>query len=335
MKSRIVVIAATFALTAGIPQLKAQVAGATVVGTVSDPSGSVIPNAQVDLLRDSTGTIRQVMANEAGNYTVPNLEPGTYTLTVTAKGFGKQVTKGLTLEVGQNVEEDFSLKPGEVTEQIDVTTSAPAIDLASSQISNVVSSATVRQLPLNTRDWTLLATLQPGVSLVRTEKAVAVGADRGNRGFGAQLTVAGGRPQQNNYRVDGISINDYSNGAPGSVSGVNLGVDAIQEFSVVTANASAEYGREAGGVINAVSRAGTNRFHGTVFEFFRNDALDARNYFDPIPPTRKGELRKNQFGGALGGPVLKDRAFFLRELRGHSPGRRHSFLRQCTKCERP
>ena len=316
MKSRIAATAVAFALAAGLPQLRAQVAGATVVGTVSDPSGSVIPNAEVDLLRDSTGTLRKVMTNDVGNYAVPNLEPGTYTLTVTANGFGKQVTKGLTLQVGQNVEEDFSLKPGVATEQIDVTTSAPAIDLASSQISNVVSSATVRQLPLNTRDWTLLATLQPGVSLVRTEKAVAVGADRGNRGFGAQLTVAGGRPQQNNYRIDGISINDYSNGAPGSVAGVNLGVDAIQEFSVVTANASAEYGREAGGVINAVSRAGTNRFHGTVFEFFRNDALDARNYFDPIPPTRKGELRKNQFGGALGGPILKDRAFFFGNYEG-------------------
>ena len=187
------------------------------------------------------------------------------------------------------------------------------VDLASSQISDVVDETTVRQLPLNTRDWTLLATLQPGVSQVRTEKAVAVGADRGNRGFGAQLTVAGGRPQQNNYRMDGISINDYSNGAPGSVSGIDLGVDAIQEFSVVTANASAEYGREAGGVINAVSRAGTNDLHGTVFNFFRNDLLDARNYFDPV---KKGELRKNQFGGALGGRIIKDKTFFFGDFEG-------------------
>lgn len=312
MKSHIAVVAVALG-TLAAPTLRAQVAGATVVGTITDPSGSVIPNAQVDLLRESTGTLREVKTNESGNYTVPNLEPGTYAVTVLAPGFSKQVTNGLVLAVGQNVEQDFSLKPGGVTEEIRVTTSAPAIDLASSQIANVVSSATVRQLPLNTRDWTLLATLQPGVSLVRTEKAVAVGADRGNRGYGAQLTIAGGRPQQNNYRVDGISINDYSNGAPGSVAGVNLGVDAIQEFSVVTANASADYGREAGGVINAVSRAGTNRLHGTVFEFFRNDALDARNYFDPV---KKGELRKNQFGGALGGAILKDKAFFFGNYEG-------------------
>ena len=313
MKVKLAALAIVLAGIAGGSILQAQVTGATVVGKVTDATGSVIPNVQVDLLRTSTGTRRDVKTNESGNYTVPNLEPGTYTVTVTAAGFGTEVTKGLTLEVGQNIEENFVLKPGVVTENVDVTTSAPAIDLASSQISNIVTSATVRQLPLNTRDWTLLATLQPGVSLVRTEKAVAVGADRGNRGYGAQLTVAGGRPQQNNYRVDGISINDYSNGAPGSVAGVNLGVDAIQEFSVVTANASAEYGREAGGVINAVSRAGTNGFHGTVFEFFRNDALDSRNYFDPV---KKGELRKSQFGGALGGPIVKDKTFFFGNFEG-------------------
>jgi hypothetical protein len=313
MNSKGAIFTILLAATTTISGLHAQVTGATVVGKITDSTGSVIPNAKVDLLRESTGTVHQVSTNDAGNYTVPNLEPGTYTVTVTAAGFGTEVTKGIVLDVGQNAEEDFNLKPGTVTEQVDVSTSAPAIDLASSQISNVVGSATVRQLPLNTRDWTLLATLQPGVSLVRTEKAVAVGADRGNRGYGAQLTVAGGRPQQNNYRVDGISINDYSNGAPGSVAGINLGVDAIQEFSVVTANASAEYGREAGGVINAISRAGTNGFHGTVFDFFRNDALDARSYFDPV---RKGELRKNQFGGAFGGPIRKDRTFFFGNYEG-------------------
>jgi Carboxypeptidase regulatory-like domain/TonB-dependent Receptor Plug Domain len=313
MKGKIAFLALSLMVTTGSLSLKAQVTGATVVGKITDTAGSVITGAQIDLLQDATGTRRQVTTNESGSYTIPNLAPGTYSLTVTAPSFQTLVMKGLNLSVGENASEDFALKPGGVTEQLVVSTSTSDIDLASSQISNVVDSATVRQLPLNTRDWTLLATLQPGVSLVRTEKAVAVGADRGNRGFGAQLTVAGGRPQQNNYRVDGISINDYSNGAPGSVAGVNLGVDAIQEFSVVTANASAEYGREAGGVINAVSRAGANDFHGTVFEFFRNDALDARNYFDPV---RKGELHKNQFGGAIGGRIIKDKTFFFGNYEG-------------------
>ena len=312
---KITVVLATMALGAMISSLSvsAQVTGATVVGTITDSVGAVVPNAKIDLLRESTGTHTDVMSNVSGGYTVPNLVPGSYTIMVTAASFRTEVAKGLTLTVGENVEENFTLKPGVVTEQVSVTLTTSAIDLASSQISNVVDSTTVRELPLNTRDWTLLATLQPGVSLVRTEKAVAVGADRGNRGYGAQLTVAGGRPQQNNYRMDGISINDYSNGAPGSVAGVNLGVDAIQEFSVVTANASADYGREAGGVINAISRAGTNGFHGTVFDFFRNDALDARNYFDPV---KKGELRKNQFGAALGGRLIKDKTFFFADYEG-------------------
>ena len=312
MKIRSIALIAALSIV-GSCSLKSQVTGATIVGKVTDVSGSVVPSAKVDALRISTGTHTEVTTNEAGSYTMPNLVPGTYRITVTAPSFGTQVAKGLDLEVGQTLEQNYVLAPGSVTQQVDVTSSTPAVDLASSQISNVVDSSTVRQLPLNTRDWTLLATLQPGVSLVRTEKAVAVGADRGNRGYGAQLTVAGGRPQQNNYRIDGISINDYSNGAPGSVAGVNLGVDAIQEFSVVTANASADYGREAGGVVNAVSRGGTNTYHGTLFDFFRNDALDARNYFDPV---KKGELRKNQFGGALGGRFIKDKTFFFANYEG-------------------
>src|SRR5579863_10052246 len=313
MRVQLAVLTVTLVSVFAVSSLKAQVTGATVVGKVMDSAGSAISNAHVTVLRPSTGTHVEVTTNDTGVYTVPNLAPGTYNITAGAATLASQEIQGLTLEVGQNVEENFTLSPATVVQEVVITTALPVVDLASSQISNVVDETTVRQLPLNTRDWTLLATLQPGVSQVRTEKAVAVGADRGNRGFGAQLTVAGGRPQQNNYRMDGISINDYSNGAPGSVSGIDLGVDAIQEFSVVTANASAEYGREAGGVINAVSRAGTNDFHGTVFDFFRNDLFDARNYFDP---AKKGELRKNQFGGALGGRIIKDKTFFFGDYEG-------------------
>jgi hypothetical protein len=307
------VLTATLAAIFGVSNIQSQVTGATVVGRVTDSKGAAVSNALVAVVRPSTGIQVEVKTNDAGGYTVPNLVPGTYNITVSADTMGSQELQALTLAVGENVEENFMLSPATVVQQVVVTTALPVVDLASSQISEVVDETTVRQLPLNTRDWTLLATLQPGVSQVRTEKAVAVGADRGNRGFGSQLTVAGGRPQQNNYRMDGISINDYSNGAPGSVSGIDLGVDAIQEFSVVTANASAEYGREAGGVINAVSRAGTNDFHGTAFDFFRNDLLDARNYFDRV---KKGELRKNQLGGALGGRIIRDRTFFFADYEG-------------------
>jgi hypothetical protein len=313
MKSSFAVLAAALAIAMAASSVRAQVTGATVVGKVTDSTGIPLNGALVAIVRPSAGIQIQVKTNDAGGYTIPNLVPGSYNLTVSADQLGTQELQALTVAVGENIEEDFTLSPATVVQQIVVTTAVASVDLASSQISNVIDEKTVRQLPLNTRDWTLLATLQPGVSQVRTEKAVAVGADRGNRGFGAQMTIAGGRPQQNNYRMDGISMNDYSNGAPGSVSGINLGVDAIQEFSVVTANASADYGREAGGVINAVSRAGTNDFHGTAFDFLRNDLFDARNYFDK---ANKGELRKNQFGGALGGRIIKDKTFFFADYEG-------------------
>src|SRR6202011_768614 len=139
------------------------------------------------------------------------------------------------------------------------------------------------------------------------------GSQRARRGYGVQLAISGARPQQNNYRIDGISVNDYTNGGPGSVEGSTLGVDAVQEFSVLTSNYSAEYGRTSGGVINALTKFGTNQFHGDVYEFLRNSALDARNYFDgaTIP-----EFRRNQFGGAFGGPIRRDRAFFFADYEG-------------------
>ncbi|MGZ5529681.1 MAG: TonB-dependent receptor domain-containing protein, partial [Limisphaerales bacterium] len=166
---------------------------------------------------------------------------------------------------------------------------------------------------LNGRSWTDLAELQPGVSTIQTQPTFAAGTDRGNRGFGQQLTISGARPQQNNYRLDGVSLNDYANGAPGSVLGGNLGVDAIQEFSVLTSNYSAEYGKTSGGVVNAITRSGTNDIHGSVYEFLRNSHLDARNYFDVgnIPP-----FKRNQFGGAIGGPIIKNRTFFFADYEG-------------------
>jgi hypothetical protein len=181
------------------------------------------------------------------------------------------------------------------------------VELASSSISAVVNSTTVRELPLNGRSWTDLATLQPGISLISTQPV-----QNENRGYGAQLAISGARPQQNNYRLDGVSLNDYSNGGPGSVLGGNLGVDAIQEFSVLTSNYPAEYGKSSGGVVNAVTHPGTNEFHGSVYEFLRNSALDARNFFDSsIPP-----FKRNQFGASAGGPIHKDRTFIFGDYEG-------------------
>jgi hypothetical protein len=291
----------------------AQVAGATLSGTVTDQSGAVIPNTQIAVKNNATGVTRTVTADPAGFYTAPNLLPGTYEITATASGFATEVQSGVTLTVGAQQVLNLVLQVGQVTQRVQVTGEAPAVQLASSSISAVVNSTTVRELPLNGRSWTDLAALQPGVDAILTQVPFTAGGDRGTRGFGAQLTISGARPQQNNYRLDGVSLNDYGNGGPGSVLGGNLGVDAIQEFSVLTSNYSAEYGKTAGGVVNAITRSGTDQFHGNIYEFLRNSALDARNFFDrgKIPP-----FRRNQFGGSAGGPIRKDRTFIFGDYEG-------------------
>ena len=234
------------ALTAS--QAYAQVSGATLSGTVTDSSGAVIPNAQVAILDVSTGVTRTVTTGGAGFYTAPNLLPGIYEIRATAPGFSTQVHRGITLTVGAEQALDIKMQVGQVSQTVEVTTEAPTVELTSSTLSAVVNATTVRELPLNGRSWTDLATLQPGVNQIVTMQTYKDGGSgRGNRGFGSQITIAGARPTQNNYRLDGVSINDYANGAPGSVLGGNLGVDAIQEFSVLTGNYSAEYGKTSGG----------------------------------------------------------------------------------------
>ena len=298
--------------------INAQVAGAMLTGTVMDSSRSDIPKAKVTITNEATGVLRTVEADSAGIYVAPNLTAGTYDVTIEAAGFSTEVQKGVILTVGAKQVLDIPMTVGQLAQRINVTAAAPTVELESSAIGEVVNSTTVRELPLNGRSWTDLANLQPGVVGVETQLPFTSGSNRGSRGFGAQISISGGRPQQNNYRLDGISINDYSNGGPGSVLGGNLGVDAIQEFSVLTSNYSTEYGRTSGGVVNAITRSGTNQFHGSFYEFLRNSALDARNFFDQavIPP-----FKRNQFGGSAGGPIIKDRTFIFGDYEGIRQGK--------------
>jgi len=300
-----VFLAAILLLTNGA---RAQVAGATLTGNVTDSSGAVIPKAQVTITDVATGVARKITADNAGLYSAPNLLPANYQVSVSAPGFATEVRNGITLTVGAQQVLDIRMQVGQVTQTVQVTGEAPMVQLASSTISGEVNATTVRELPLNGRSWTDLAKLQPGVVSAETHAAQDV-----NRGFGAQLSISGARPQQNNYRLDGVSINDYSNGGPGSVIGQNLGVDAIQEFSVLTSNYSAEYGKTSGGVVNAITRSGTNSFHGSTYEFLRNSALDTRNFFDgpTVPP-----FKRNQFGASAGGPIQKDRTFIFGDYEG-------------------
>ena len=295
--------------------LHAQVAGGTISGTVTDSSGRAINNVKITITNVATGVTREITTNDEGFYSAPNLLPGTYEIKFSAQGFKVEVRKNLELSVGASVALDESLRVGSVTETVVVQSEVPAVQTSSSDISAVVNATTVRELPLNGRSWTDLAQLQAGVSAIHTQPDFSAGTDRGNRGFGQQLTISGARPQQNNYRLDGVSLNDYANGAPGSVLGGNLGVDAIQEFSVITSNYEADYGKTSGGVVNAITRSGTNQLHGSAYEFIRNSKLDAKNYFDdptmPIPP-----FKRNQFGGTIGGPIVKDHTFFFADYEG-------------------
>ena len=300
------------------PHLRAQEAGGTIVGTVTDPSGAAVSSANVSIKNIATGVERSVPTNGDGLFVAPNLVPGSYEIQVTATGFSSTFVSEVVLTVGERREINVTLKIGQASDKVTVEGSQiPDIQLASSAVGNVVDSHTVVELPLNGRDWTSLTELEPGVVQIRTQKALGVSNDRPNRGLGVDVTIGGNRPQGNDYRLDGVNINDYSSGAPGSITGAVLGVDAVQEFSVVTSNAPADYGRTSGGAVNAASRSGTNSFHGSAYEFLRNSALDARNFFDKatIPP-----FKRNQFGGSAGGPVIKDHTFFFADYEGLRQG---------------
>src|SRR5439155_14924685 len=203
---------------------------------LTDPSGALIPGVQISIKNTATGVTRDLITDETGFYTAPNLLPGVYEVTASAAGFSKTIQSNITLSVGAQQRLNLSLQVGETNQVVEVSAVAPQVQLQSSTISAEVGAAEVRELPLNGRDWAALATLHPGVNAIETQLSFETGAARGNRGFGAQRTISGGRPTQNNYRLDGVSINDHGNGAPGSVIGVNLGGDAIREVSVLTGN---------------------------------------------------------------------------------------------------
>jgi hypothetical protein len=257
--------------------LLAQVAGATLSGVVTDPAGAIVPGAQITIQNMATGISVTATTNSSGLYSATNLTPGPYRVTVTAAGFATEIAANLILTVGAQQSANVALKVGTAGATVQVNAET-GVTLTTATMGNEIDGLAVRELPLNGRDWSQLATLEPGVNEVRNQSPIGgVGSadvSRGARGFGNQSSVAGTRPTQNNYRLDGISFNDYTNGAPGSVLSNLTGVDAIAEFSVLISNYSAEYGRTSGGVINAITKSGTDQFHGDAYEFLRNSALD-------------------------------------------------------------
>ncbi len=287
---------------------RAQAVGAALSGLITDERGGAVPGATVSIKNLGTGVVREASSNGDGFYSAPNLLPGTYEVRVGAQGFQTSVQKDVRLTVGAQQALNVSLQVGQLNQTVEVSATPPDVQTASSTISATVDSTTVRELPLNGRDWTSLAALEPGVTSIPNQVGTGFSANKGNRGFGNQLSDSGHRANENTYRVNGMSINDYSNGAPGGASGGNLGVDGIQEFSVLTSNYTAEYGRTSGAVINAITKSGTNDFHGTAFFFDRDKIFDAKNFFDdstkPIPP-----FRRIQFGASGGRALVKDKTF--------------------------
>ncbi|HEV2273166.1 MAG TPA: carboxypeptidase-like regulatory domain-containing protein, partial [Acidobacteriaceae bacterium] len=283
-----------------------QVDEGAITGTVQDPSGAVVPNAQVTLLNTDVGLTLETVTNSSGSYTFSPVRIGHYTVSATAQGFAKTSQQNLQVTVAQTLQINLQLKPGAATETVQVTSAPPQLQTEEASVGQTVTGRTLNDLPLNGRNFTFLAQLGAGVNTPQADT-------RGNAASGA-FSANGLRPAQNNYLLDGV---DNNSNAVDFLNGTNFSVlpplDAIQEFKVQTADFSAELGRSAGAVVNATIKSGTNSLHGDFWEFFRNDKLDAADYFET---KGKGELRQNQFGATAGGPILKNKIFVFGDYEG-------------------
>lgn len=271
---------------------------ATIVGDATDSSGAAIPGVTVTVIHEGTGVERQVQTNEAGQYRVTPLNPGTYTIQVELAGFKRQVRSGVVLEVSAVLEVDFTLQVGEVTETIEVTAVTPVLRTEEASVGNVVNSAELERLPVNQRNYTRLILLMSGTSSVTRSQS------RGTGQSGTGLfSVNGGRPQDNNFSLDGVDSNMMLMNSPG----MSPPMDAIQEFKVAT-NTGSEFGRSMGANVNMVMKSGTRDLHGTLYEYLRNDKFDANEFFANRNGLGKTPFRLNQYGVSVGGPVLLPKA---------------------------
>ncbi len=288
----------------------AQVDTGSLVGTVRDSSGAMLPNASVTATNVDTGVSLAVKTGSDGDYVLTPLKIGTWSLSVEAPGFQKEVRAGLVLNVQQNIRLDFTLKVGSVAQTTVVTGAEPLLETESASLGDVITSQQVEELPLNGRRYTDLATLTSGVAKI-TEGPVNGAATPTNGNAGGDFAVNGTRGDQNNFILDGVDNNSNDNGS----LAFTTSVDAIAEFKVQTSNYSAEFGRSGGAVINATTKSGSNDIHGSAWEFLRNDALDARGYFES-PDQPKAPYRQNQFGGTVGGPIVKGKVFYFLDYEG-------------------
>lgn len=288
----------------------AQTTSATISGEVTDPNGAAVTAAKITATNVNTNLTRTGTTDSDGRFVILALPLGNYDVQAEQQGFSRELRRGILLTVGRDAVVNFELKVGAVTDEVVITGDASQVNVTSSEISGLVDAKTIVDLPLNGRDIFQLATLNIGVaSIPGALREGQIDSGTGN----VLMSINGGRLNANNFVLDAISVNDVQNTTPGSVTGAFTGVDAIQEFRVLTNSFSAEYGGAGNGVINMVSKSGTNSIHGTGFWFFRDSALDARNFFDgeDVPP-----FTRNQFGGSIGGPIRKDKIFFFGAYEG-------------------
>ena len=326
-----------FCVLCSTPTAWGQLTTATVSGTVKDETEAVLPGVEVTVTHVATGISRTALSDDEGRYRATSLNIGSYQVSASLAGFQTVVRSGIELTIGREAVVNFTLKVGEMTEKVTVTGEAPLVETTSGTMGEVVDRQTILELPLNGRDLTSLLTLQSG-TMMSTTASTGV-----NQGFSRQVSISGARPHDNSVLLDGTEVKAVDAGVPAGVSGNFLGGEAIQEFKVERNSYSAQYGGNAGGVINVVSKAGTNDFHGSVYAFHRNDNLDAASFRDPAIVDASGrfigkaqpEFKRNQFGFSVGGPVVRNRTFYFGNYEGMREGLgRTNFVRTFTQATR-
>jgi hypothetical protein len=302
-------VAALLALVTLASVEAGQVGGGEIRGTVRDVTGAVLPGVVVQLTSVERNVSRETVTDAGGRFSAPGLMVGAYVVAAQLAGFGP-VQQTVTLNVAEVLPVDLVLRPSGVAETVTVAATAPVVNTTSAMLGQVVEAREIQNIPLNGRNWAQLATLTPGVTQFTS---VNTGGTPVYEGGGIRLTVGGARDASNRFLLDGVSMNDISGRTPSGMSSQTLGVDALQQFRVLTSSYGAEFGGAGGGVVTAVTKAGTSQLHGTVSEFVRNDAFDSSDYF---ATGTKPQFRRNQFGGALGGPAGMPRTFFFGAYEG-------------------
>ena len=274
----------------------------TITGEVRDPQNAVISGVKISARNLETGIVRTAMTDGEGRYVLAEMRVGAYELKAEATGFQPE-TKRIHLSLGETAAVSFNVAP-RINDSVDIAAIEPLVNTQTPELSYLVNERAIRELPLNGRNYTDLALLQPGVVAYPHRDGGSVVA------HGLGTSVNGQDYRSNVYLLDGTTQNDFTNGPAGSAASTSLGVESIREFRVEVNNYSAEFGRNSGGQINAISKSGSNALHGSLYYFHRNDNLDARNFFDR-QPLGKPEFKRNQFGGSIGGPVSQDRSFYF------------------------